>query len=497
MFLSGLILIPLIGALVTLVLPQKRVKIGAIVISVFYLIYSLGLFVLFDPSTSSLQLTEKISWVPSIGMNYFIGVDGLNFWFILMTVLLLPLCVLGSLSIQKQLKGFLVCLFVLTSFVIGSFISIDSILFYIFFESSLLPLFFLILIWGGENKVYASIKFFLYTALGSLLMLIGIVTLIVSTGNQLGYISSSILDFYNLNLPFIKSYALSTQSFLFILFFIAFAIKTPVFPFHTWLPLAHVQAPTAGSVFLAAVVLKMGTYGFLRLVLPLFPEASLNYSPLICLLAVVGIIYGAFMALAQEDLKKLVAYSSVSHMGYVLLGLFVFNEYALAGGFFQMITHGLSAAGLFFLVGMIYERTHTRNISEYGGIAAVMPRYSTIFFLITCSAIALPLTGGFISEFLVLFGSFMADKKWGVVAAVGVVLGAAYMLYLIYRMFFGKLKNNNIKDLRLKEMSVLLPIVVLIFLSGLFPNAFFKYSKKSLDHLEKNQFNYFLLLDKR
>lgn len=490
MILSSLILAPFIGALLLAVCPKRWLVPFASAYSILYFVSSLGLFLVFDHKISSFQLSEKVSWIPSLGSHYAVGIDGISFWLILLTTLLLPLCTLSSTHITKNTKSFFICLYVLTGTVIGSFLALDALLFYVFFEASLLPLFFLIIMWGGEERVYAAIKFFIYTALGSLFMLIGIASLIVLTKTQLGELSSSILDFYLLNLPFISDYALSTQSLLFFLFFIAFAIKTPLFPFHTWLPLAHVQAPTAGSVFLAAIVLKMGTYGLLRFILPLFPEASLFYSPFICMLAVVGIIYGALMALAQDDLKKLIAYSSVSHMGYVLLGLFVFNTYSITGSYFQMITHGLSSAGLFLLVGMIYDRTHTRSLKDYGGIASSMPKYSTLFFLVTFSAIALPLTGGFISEFLILFGTFIVNKKWAVLASLGVVLGAAYMLLLILKVFFGPSKMKDLKDLNIKEVCVVLPIVVLIFISGIFPNAILRYSKSSLDYLIKNRFNY-------
>ena len=383
----------------------------------------------------------------------------------------------------------------LTGFVIGSFLALDGILFYIFFEGSLLPLFFLILLWGGKDRVYASLKFFIYTALGSLFMLVGLLTLMFLVKEQTGELSANLLDFYQLRIPFIGHYVLSTQSLLFFSFFFAFAVKAPLFPFHTWLPLAHVEAPTAGSVFLAAIVLKMGVYGFLRFILPLFPEASLYYSPWLCFLAVFGIIYGALMALAQSDFKKLIAYSSVSHIGYCILGFFVFSHYSLSGGYYQMLTHGLSSAGLFFLVGMISARTHTKNLNHYGGLAQSTPVYSALFFIVSLSAIAMPFTGGFISEFLVLFGTFLSDIKWVPFAALGVVLGAGYMLFLILKVFFGEVKMQNISDLNWKEILVILPIVILIFATGFLPNLFFKYSQKSLDQLINNRGNYTLTVD--
>ena len=488
MFLTSLIALPFIGSLITALFSEKKARVISLVLSGLYFIWSLGLFLLFNFNSSQLQLVEKLDLFPSLGVHYFIGIDGISFWLVLLTTLLLPLTVLGSvLSVKKHLRGFLSCLFLLTGFVVGSFLAFDGILFYVFFEGSLLPLFFLILIWGGEEKIYASIKFFIYTALGSLFMLVGILTLMVFTKNSLGNLSASLLDFYDLQIPFVSNFVLSSQSLLFFCFFIAFAVKAPLFPFHTWLPLAHVQAPTAGSVFLAAIVLKMGAYGFLRFILPLFPEASQYYSTFVCFLAVLSIIYGAMMALAQDDLKKLIAYSSVSHIGYVVLGFFVFNFYALTGGFFQMLTHGLSSAGLFFLVGMIYDRTHTRDLSRFGGMAQVIPRYSVFFILISLSAMALPLTGGFISEFLVLFGTFMAEKKWIPFAILGVILGAAYMLLAIHRIFFGSSQIKSLTDLNWKENFILIPLVGLIFLTGISPNTILNYSEASLRHLHKKK----------
>lgn len=496
--LSSLIFIPFIGGISLFFLSKKWIPYFSVIFAFLYFFWSLALFFLFDPNTAALQLTEKISWFPSIGVNYFVGIDGISFWLVLLTTFLFPLTILGSAwNVKENVRGMMLCLYFLTGFVVGSFLALDGLLFYVFFEGSLLPLFFLILIWGGEQRVYACMKFFIYTAFGSFFMLAGILILMFLTQEHFGQMSASILDFYKLKIPFIGNYFLNTQGLLFLVFFLAFAIKTPLFPFHTWLPLAHVQAPTAGSVFLAAVVLKMGTYGFLRFILPLFPEASKYFAPTICFLAVIGIIYGAMMALAQDDLKKLIAYSSVSHMGYVLLGFFIFNTYSVSGGFFQMISHGLSSAGLFFLVGMIYERTHTRSLKDYGGIATLVPRYSTVFFLITLSAIALPLTGGFISEFLVLFGTFMENKIWAVSASLGVVLGAVYMLYLVLRVFFGPLKKiQSLEDLKFRELLVVIPLIVAIFISGIFPNIIWKYSKKSLQKITEDRFHYELTIHK-
>ena len=489
MMLSYLIFFPFLSALLIACLSSKFFARVALALSGFYFLSSLSLFYLFDPGQSAIQLSEKISWFPSLGINYFVGIDGISFWLVILTSFIFPITIWSSnLSVKKHLKGFLICLFALTGFVMGSFLSLDAILFYIFFEGSLIPLFFLILIWGGEERTYAAFKFFIYTAIGSLFMLVGILTLIFITREQMGTWSSNLFDFYSLKIPFVGNTFFGTQSLLFFLFFIGFAIKTPLFPFHTWLPLAHVQAPTAGSVFLAAIVLKMGTYGFLRFVLPLFPEASAYYAPWICSLAVIGIIYGALMALAQSDMKKLIAYSSVSHMGYVLLGFFAFHTYALSGGFLQMLAHGLSSAALFLLVGMLYERTHTKDINEYGGIAAIVPIYSVLFFIVSLSAIALPLTAGFVAEFLVLMGTFLSRPLWFPFALTGVVLGAAYMLFLILKVFFGPTKIKSIEDLRIQERLIIIPFVILIFVMGIAPRWFFKYSEESLNLLKTSHY---------
>ena len=496
MILTGLIVLPFIGALILFLLSEKIASYASVFLSIGYFVVSLSLFVLFDPANAGIQLAEQRAWFPSLGIQYFVGIDGISFWLVLLTSFLLPLCVFYSaFSNEKHKKGFLACLFLLTGFVMGSFLALDGVLFYIFFEGSLLPLFFLILLWGGKDRIYASLKFFIYTALGSLFMLAGLLTLMFLVKETTGEFSSNILDFYQLKIPFIGGYLLSTQSLLFFAFFFAFAIKAPLFPFHTWLPLAHVEAPTSGSVFLAAVVLKMGVYGFLRFILPLFPDASFYYSPWLCFLAVFGIIYGALMALAQSNFKKLIAYSSVSHIGYCILGFFVFSHYSLSGGYYQMLTHGLSSAGLFFLVGMISARTQTKNLDHYGGLAQTTPVYSALFFIVSLSAIALPLTGGFISEFLVLLGAFLSNSNWVFFAVTGVVLGAGYMLLLILKVFFGEVKMPNISDLNLKEILVILPIIILIFITGLYPHFFFKYSQKSLNQIIDQKGNYTLTVN--
>lgn len=455
------------------------------------------LFNHFDPATADLQLVEMVKWIPTLGIQYFVAIDGISFWLVLLSTFLMPLTILASwTAVTERIRFFHINLFLLTTAMLGTFLAMDSILFYVFFEASLIPMYFMIGIWGGARRLYATVKFFIFTMAGSLLMLLAIIGLIFMTQDQLGFLSASVLDFYKLSVPFVGNQFFSTQTLMFFAFCLAFAIKVPMFPLHTWLPDAHVEAPTPGSVILAAVMLKMGTYGFLRFVLPIFPEAAQNYAWLFLILAVVGIIYGALVAMVQTDIKKLVAYSSVSHMGYVMLGLFAFNIYGVTGGLYQMLNHGISTGALFILVGMVYERTHSREIKAYGGLAKAAPWYTIAFLIVTFSSIAVPLTNGFIGEFLILLGGFQANKIIGGLAVLGVVLGAAYMLWMVKRVFFGaesalveKYKKVGL-ELNLREFAVLVPFVVLIFWMGIFPNHFLKYSKVSLEHFVENRANY-------
>lgn len=493
--LSVLIFLPVFFAVILIFIKNQQMcrKYAAFFASLYF-IFSLFLFFIFDSQTEQLQLVEQFSWFPVLGVKYFVGLDGLSFWFVILTAFLQLVCVGASWNLVKEkVSGFYGCLFLMNTFVMGTFLALDAVLFYIFFESSLIPLYFIIGIWGGKDRVYAAFKFFIYTAFGSLFLLAAIVALMNLTLQSTGEISASILDFYKLNLPFVKTALFSTQNILFLCFFLAFAIKLPFVPFHTWLPLAHVEAPAPGSAVLAAVILKMGAYGFFRFLFPLFPQSVEFFSSAICFLAGMGIVYGAFMALAQKNMKKLVAYSSVSHMAYVLLGLFSLNLYGLIGGFYQMFTHAISSAALFLLVGMIYERTHSLDISDYKGLAQKMPRLATFFIVISLSAIALPSTGGFISEFFVLMGTFIG-KNWGalVLALSGVVFGAVYMLYLIHRVFFGKLSELSKKAslLSKREIGIILPFIFLVFGMGLFPGFFLKYSSVSLSHLQDQRENY-------
>ncbi|MCB0350154.1 MAG: NADH-quinone oxidoreductase subunit M, partial [Bdellovibrionales bacterium] len=439
MVLSLIVFLPMVYALFVAGLPEKAVKKATLGLSIIHFLFSLSLLQFFNPDTANLQMVERLTWMPELGVTYFLGIDGISFWLVLLTTFLTPIVIAGSWSsIVKQEKAFHISMLVLESAMIGSFLAFDSILFYIFFELSLIPMYFIVGIWGGENRIYATLKFFIYTMAGSLLMLAGIIYLIFQCDTQLGQISASVLDFYKLDLPFVSGRLLNPQNVLFFIFCLAFAIKVPMFPFHTWLPDAHVQAPTGGSMILAGVMLKMGTYGFLRFVLPVFPESVAEYTPLFMALGLVGIIYGALVAMVQVDMKKLVAYSSVSHMGYVILGLFAMNMMGLQGSLFQMLAHGISTGALFLLVGVIYERTHSREIAAYGGLAKALPIYAISFLIITFSSIAVPMTNGFVGEFLILFGTFQASPYVGSVAVLGVILGAAYMLWMVKKVFFGE-----------------------------------------------------------
>ena len=502
MLLSSLIFLPLLFALVVAIVPERLIRPVSLVMACFHFLLSCILFYRFDPTKASLQLVEKAAWVPTFGINYFVGIDGISFWLVMLSTFLTPLVVLGSwTAIEKNVRSFHICLFLLVTSMVGTFVAMDAVLFYVFFETSLIPMYFLVGVWGGSRRLYATMKFFIYTMAGSLFMLVAIIALIFMTQDQLGQMSASILDFYRLEIPFVANSFLNTQTLLFFAFCIAFAIKVPMFPVHTWLPDAHVEAPTPGSVILAAVMLKMGTYGFMRFVMPIFPAATENWAWLFMLLAVIGIIYGALVAMVQPDIKKLVAYSSVSHMGYVMLGLFALNVYGVTGGLYQMLNHGISTGALFFLVGMIYERTHSRQIADYGGLARVAPIFAIAFLIVTFSSIAVPLTNGFIGEFLILLGTFEANKVMALLAVSGVILGAVYMLWAVKRVFFGadgKLVTEHHGeglDIGAREMFVLGPLVVLIFWMGIFPGDFLNWSKASLDNLVNNRTNYELTIE--
>jgi NADH-quinone oxidoreductase subunit M len=410
-----------------------------------------------------MQFVESAQWIPSLSINYRLGLDGISLPLVLMTTVLMPLCILISWhSIERRIRSFMAMLLIMESAMIGVFCALDFVLFYVFWEAMLIPMYLLIGVWGGSNRLYAAIKFFLYTLAGSVLLLVAILVLYFQGGHT--------FDILRLSQG---TYSTSLQFWLFLAFFAAFAVKVPMFPFHTWLPDAHVEAPTAGSVILASVLLKMGTYGFLRFSLPMLPDASQAFTPVMVALSIIAIIYGAYMALAQSDLKKLIAYSSVSHMGFVTLGLFMFNIQGIEGAVMQMVNHGITTGGLFLCVGVIYERTHSRQIADNIGLTKPMPRYATLLVIFALSSLGLPGTNSFVGEFMVLVGTFLWSKIAAALASLGIILAAAYLLWMVQRVAFGVPDPHvlpKLRDLNLREMVTLVPLVVLIFVIGLFPN---------------------------
>lgn len=465
--LSTTIFLPIAGALLLLLMKGASdgvVKYLALAISTATFAVSLPLFFMFDKAKVAFQFMEKHPWIPSFNINYSLGVDGISVLFVLLSTLITLLCVLVSWdSIRRNVKEFYIALLLVEGSMIGVFCAMDFILFYVFWEAMLIPMFLLIGIWGGPNRVYAAIKFFLFTLVGSLLMLVGIIYLYQTSGNTFDILSLSYTG-----LPY------KAQFWLFWAFFSAFAVKVPMFPVHTWLPDAHTEAPTAGSVILAGILIKMGAYGFLRFSIPMFPQAAVAMTPIMLTLSVIAIIYGGVVCLAQTDLKRLIAYSSVSHMGFVTLGIFALNVQGLEGGILQMINHGIITGALFLSIGMIYDQTHTRQIKDYGGLASVVPIYSAFFLIFTLASIGFPSMNGFIGEFLILVGGFAAKKWAGVLAATGIIIGAGYMLWLYQRMFYMETapKMAGLADLNGRELLTLLPMVILIFWIGLYPNTF-------------------------
>jgi len=481
--LSVIAYIPLVGALLIMIFLRRdnTIRWFANIVVVIDFLVSLVLIPSFIKDGHVVQFVEKVPWIDAIGAQYYFGVDGISILLVLLTTFLGVLAVLSSwTAIQERVKEYYVFMLLLQTGMLGVFFSLDFFLFYVFWEIMLVPMYFLIGVWGGKRKLYAAIKFFLYTLAGSVLMLLAIITLWLLHHRATGEMSFEVFKLYGLGLPW------DIQKWLFLAFFVAFAIKVPMFPFHTWLPDAHVEAPTAGSVILAGVLLKMGTYGFVRFSLPLFPEATMRLLPYLIILAVFGIIYGALTAMMQPDMKKLVAYSSVSHLGFVMLGVFALNVQGIGGGMLQMINHGLSTGALFLLVGLIYERRHTRMIADFGGLSKVMPIYAACFMIITLSSIGLPGLNGFIGEFMILIGAFkalwMTDVVFNVpistlmvlLATSGIVLGAAYMLWLYQRVMFGKLdnpENEDLKDLNFREIMTLVPIIIMCLWIGLYPKT--------------------------
>ena len=482
--LSILIFLPIVGIGILIILDRKRhkaLKVATLIISVVEFLVSLPLWFNFNNGTAAMQFVERHPWIPSYGISYYVGIDGFSLLLIMLTTFLTPICVLATWEdINTRVKEFMVCLLALMSGMIGVFVSLDLFLFYVFWEVMLIPMYLLIGVWGNPaRRVYAAVKFFLFTMFGSLLMLVAILVLYFHYGATTGHYTFDLLKLYGVSLPF------NMQFWMFLAFGLAFAIKVPMFPFHTWLPDAHTEAPTVGSVILAAVLLKMGTYGFLRFNMPLFPQAAHFFVPLFSILAIIGIVYGALVSMMQKDMKRLIAFSSVSHLGFVMLGLFTFTMAGVQGGIIQMINHGLSTGALFLIVGVIYERRHTRMIADFGGLCTPMPLFATIFMIVALSSIGLPGLNGFVGEFLILLGTFKTNMFYAIIAATGVIFAACYMLWMFQRVIFGKVenpKNKDLKDLSWREIAIFAPIILFIVWIGVYPSTFLDKTKASTEN---------------
>jgi NADH-quinone oxidoreductase subunit M len=468
--LSLVTFLPLLGAFFILLIrgEEKQVARNARFVALWtsLITFILSLFILpaFDPSNPNFQLVERVEWLPGLNIAYEMGVDGISVLFVLLSTFLVPLCILASWeSIESRVKEYMIAFLVLETLMVGMFSALDFLLFYIFFEAVLIPMFLIIGIWGGKRRVYASFKFFLYTLLGSVLMLLALIAMYFTAGTT--------------SIPTLLAtdFAENVQIWLWLAFFASFAVKIPMWPVHTWLPDAHVEAPTAGSVILAGVLLKMGGYGFLRFSIPMFPEATAMMTPLVYALSVIAVIYTSLVALAQTDMKKLIAYSSIAHMGYVTIGMFTLTQQGIEGSIIQMLSHGVVSGALFLCVGVVYDRLHTREINAYGGLANIMPKYAAFFMLFTMASVGLPATSGFVGEFLVLIGVFQKNTWVAALMTTGIILGAAYMLYLYRRVIFGELGNFDVKkmpDLSMREVAIFAPLVVIVLWMGIYPASF-------------------------
>ncbi|MBI1776891.1 MAG: NADH-quinone oxidoreductase subunit M [Proteobacteria bacterium] len=470
--LSLVTFLPLVGAAFILLsrgsedIVARNARSIALWTSLITFLLSLPLWTNFDTDSADFQFVESASWIPAYGINYHMGVDGISMFFVLLSTFLTPICVLASWqAIQSRVKEYMVAFLVLETLMVGMFAALDFVLFYLFFEGVLIPMFLIIGVWGGARRVYAAFKFFLYTLLGSVLMLLAILAIYFEAGST---DIPTLIEF---------SFPARMQTWLWLAFFASFSVKVPMWPVHTWLPDAHVEAPTAGSVILAGVLLKMGAYGFIRFSVPMLPAATELFTPLIYTLSVVAIIYTSLVALAQEDMKKLIAYSSVAHMGIVTIGIFTLNLQAIQGALIQMLSHGVVSAALFLIVGVVYDRIHSRDITRYGGLVHRMPRYAFVFMVFTLASVGLPGTSGFVGEFLVLLGAFQVNTWVAFLGTTGCILGAAYMLYLYRRVIFGVLEKPDLKvilDLSPREIAVFAPLVLVTFWMGIYPTSFLK-----------------------
>ena len=481
--LSTVTFLPLVGVFLILLIrdegaaARRNIRNVALLTTVFTFVLSLFIWAGFDNGYAGFQMVEKVEWLGS-GISYHMGVDGISMLFVILITFIMPLCILASWeSVESRVKEYMIAFLILETIMIGVFCALDIVLFYVFFEASLVPMFIIIGVWGGKRRVYASFKFFLYTLLGSVLMLLAIMAMFWHSGTT--------------DIPTLLThdFPASMQTWLWLAFFASFAVKMPMWPVHTWLPDAHVEAPTAGSVILAAILLKMGGYGFLRFSLPMFPDASLYFQPFVFTLSIVAIIYTSLVALMQEDIKKLIAYSSVAHMGYVTMGIFAMNVEGIQGGIFQMLSHGLVSGALFLCVGVVYDRTHTREIDAYGGLVNNMPKYAVVFLIFTMANVGLPGTSGFVGEFLTLLGVFRVNTWVALFAATGVILSAAYALWLYRRVVFGALTKESLKsllDLSTREKVIIYPLVFFVILFGVYPAPVLDVTAASVDALVNN-----------
>ena len=483
--LSIVTFVPLIGAAIIFLIVRSSGELAVanarrMALWTSLLTFGLSLFIWFnfDPTTADFQFQERREWFPNLGIAYHVGVDGISMMFVLLCTLLTPICVLASWRITNRVKEYMIAFLILETMMIGMFVALDFVLFYVFFEGVLIPMFIIIGVWGsGARRVYAAFKFFLFTLLGSVLMLLALLAIYLEVGTT--------------DIPTLLAYDFPAgmQTWLWLAMFASFAVKVPMWPVHTWLPDAHVEAPTAGSVILAGVLLKMGGYGFLRFSIPMLPEATADFTPLIFTLSVVAVIYTSLVAMAQEDMKKLIAYSSVAHMGFVTIGMFTMTTQGVQGSIFQMLSHGIVSAALFLCVGVVYDRLHTRDISRFGGLVNNMPRYALVFMIFMLASVGLPGTSGFVGEFLSLLGAFLTNTWVGALAAIGVILGAVYMLGLYRRVIFGKLVKDDLKalkDLSPREIAVFAPLIIMVFWMGIYPSSFIEVMEVSVENLITN-----------